>query len=204
VLTLVLSAAGAATADTRIASEERTRFSMGDQDNDTTTEVTLWLAKDRAARLTSAGRMISRLDRGEAYLVNDAQKTYTVIEMSNGGALAASTAKVERSGERRTIGSWSAERYDIDFEISGQPGHAVFWMSTDVDVERDDYRAYMQGVAQAMGMAWFEALAEIEGFPVLQEVTAGPVHVTSRVVSITQEAPPAGLYDPPAGYERKE
>jgi hypothetical protein len=32
----------------------------------------------------------------------------------------------------------------------------------------------------------------------------GPVHATSRLVSIAEEDPPPGLYEPPDGYERKE
>jgi hypothetical protein len=204
-LSLLLSSVGLATADTRITSEERTQLTMGDQERDTTTEATLWFGEDRAVRVTTDGRMISRLDVGEAYLINDAQESYTVIKLERGGPPPTSPPSVKRSGETRQIGSWSAERYDLDFEVApGETGHAVLWMSTDVDVDLDVYRAYARSVARAMNMSWLQSLAALEGYPVLQEMTVGPVRVTTQLVSIAEETPPAGLYDPPADYERKE
>jgi hypothetical protein len=202
---LLLSAVGLATADTRITSEERTQLTMGDQERDTTTETTLWFGENRAVRVTSDGRLISRLDLGEAYLINDAEESYAVIKLERSGAPPTSAPTVKRSGETRQIGSWSAERYDLDFEVApGETGHAVLWMSTDVDVDLDVYRAYARSVARAMNMRWLETLAGLEGYPVLQEMTVGPVRVTTRLVSIAEETPAAGFYDPPADYERKE
>jgi hypothetical protein len=206
-LALLLSAVslGTAHADTRITSEERTQFSMGEQKSDTTTRTTLWFGRDRASRLTAEGRMISRLDLGEAYLINDAQKTYNVIRIERRQAAAGPAPRVNRSGETRQIGQWSAERYDLDFEVSpGETGHAVLWMSIDVDVDLDIYRAYARSVARAMGMSWLESLAALDGYPVLQEMTMGPVRVTTQLVSIAEETPPPGLYEPPADYERRE
>jgi hypothetical protein len=205
-LALLLSGLATAGADTRIKSEERTQFAMGDQKKDTTTDTILWFGQDRAARLTADGRMISRLDRGEAYLVNDAQESYTVIPLERReGAATTEPPKVRKSGETRQIGSWAAERYDLDFEIApGETGHAVLWMSTDVDVDLDVYRAYARSVARAMNMSWLASMADLEGYPVLQEMTVGPVHVTTRLLSITDQAPPEGIYEPPSGYERKE
>lgn len=204
-LVLLVSAVGLATADTRITSEERTQFTMGERNSDTTTETTLWFGKDRSSRLTPEGRMISRLDRGEAYLINDAQKSYNVIRIERREASAGLAPIVRKSGETREIGRWSAERYDLDFEVSpGETGHAILWMSTDVDVDLEVYRAYARSVAKAMGMSWLESLAGLPGYPVLQEMTVGPVRITTRLVSIAEEAPPAGLYDPPTNYERKE
>jgi hypothetical protein len=205
-LALVVPVAGLASADTRIKSEERTQFRMGDQNKDTTNDAILWFGQDRAARLTAEGRMISRLDRGEAYLVDDEQESYTVIPLERGETSASVTPPtVKRSGETRQIGSWSAERYDLDFQIApGQTGHAVLWMSTDVDVDLEVYRAYARSVAKAMNMSWLESLADLEGYPVLQEMTVGPVRVTTRLLSITEQEPPQGLYEPPARYERQE
>jgi hypothetical protein len=199
-LGVLVSAVGLATADTRITSEERTQFTMGERNSDTTTETTLWFGKDRSSRLTPDGRMISRLDRGEAYLINDAQKSYNVIRIERREAPIA-----KKSAETTKIGRWSAWRYDLDFEVSpGETGHAILWMSTDVDVDLEVYRAYARSVAKAMGMSWLESLAGLPGYPVLQEMTVGPVRITTRLLSIAEETPPAGLYDPPANYERKE
>jgi hypothetical protein len=203
-LSPLLLAPALATADTRITSEERTQMKGGERDTDQTTEAVLWFGPDRAARILPRGRLISRLDRGEAYLVDDTKKTYTVIRMED-KAPPLEIPTVRRSGETRQVGAWSAERYDLDFEVPpGEAGHAVLWMSTDVDVDLDVYRAYARSVARAMGMGWIQAIAELDGYPVLQETTMGPVRVTTRLVSIAEEEPPPGLYEPPADYARQD
>jgi len=200
----LLLAPDPATADTRVTNEERTRVSMGGQNTDQTSEAVLWFGQDRSARILPRGRLISRLDRGEAYLVDDTTKTYKVIKMGD-KAPPLEVPKVKRSGETRQIGAWSAERYDLDFEVPpGETGHAVLWMSRDVDVDLDVYRAYARSVARAMGMGWIQAIADLEGYPVLQETTMGPVHVTTRLVSIADAEPPPGLYEPPDDYTRSE
>jgi hypothetical protein len=203
-LTPLFLASNLATADTRVTSEERTQMKLGERSTDQTAEAVLWFGENRAARILPQGRLISRLDRGEAYLVDDTKKTYTVIKMED-AAPPIDVPTVKKSGETRRIGDWSAERYDLDFEVSpGETGHAVLWMSTDVDVDLEVYRAYARSVARAMGMGWIQAIAELEGYPVLQETTMGPVQVTTRLVSIVDADPPPGLYEPPDGYTRKE
>jgi hypothetical protein len=200
----LLLASGLAAADTRITSEETTHVKMGGRDTEQKMEAVLWFGEGRAARLLPQGRLVSRLDRGEAYLVDDTTKTYTVVEMED-VAPPLEVPEVRKSGETRQIGAWSADRYDLDFEVPPEEtGHAVLWMSTDVDVNLDVYRAYARSVARAMGMGWIQAIADLEGYPVLQEVRMGPVKVTTRLVSIADEDPPPGLYEPPAGYTRKE
>jgi hypothetical protein len=200
-LLLTSSLAGA---DTRVTSEERTQMKRGERETDQTTRAVLWFGDDRAARILPQGRLISRLDRGEAYLVDDTKKTYTVIKMED-KTPPMEVPTVKRTGETRRIGDWSAERYDLDFEVPpGETGHAVLWMSTDVKVNLDVYRAYARSVARAMGMGWIQAIADLEGYPVLQETTMGPVRVTTRLVSMAEEDPPPGLYEPPADYTRQE
>jgi hypothetical protein len=200
-LLLTSSLAGA---DTRVTSEERTQMKRGERETDQTTRAVLWFGDDRAARILPQGRLISRLDRGEAYLVDDTKKTYTVIKMED-KTPPMEVPTVKRTGETRRIGDWSAERYDLDFEVPpGETGHAVLWMSKDVKVDLDVYRAYARSVARAMGMGWIQAIADLEGYPVLQETTVGPVRVTTRLVSMAEEDPPPGLYEPPADYTRQE
>jgi Domain of unknown function (DUF4412) len=202
-LTLVVTAGELATADTRIVSEERTRVTMGDKASDETTTTTLWIGHDRAARITPSGRMISRPDRGESYIVDDAKKSYVVIAMKPDGAGASTKAKIGQSGERRQIGPWSAVRHDPDFEYApGETGHAVLWISSDVDLDLERYRAFARSMGKAMGMGWLESVAALDGYPVLQEATVAGVQVTTRLVSAAEETPPPDLYEPPAGYTR--
>lgn len=205
-LVLLCSISTPAHSDTRMTLEERTQMTMQGRESETTAEVTLWFGEDRAARLTSTGKMISRLDRGEAYLVNDADESYTVIALSaDDRPLEGTSAKIQKTGESRQIGPWSAQGYELEIEWApGETGTVVFWMSTGVDVDLELYHAYTESLAEAMGMDWLDAVAAVDGFPVLQEATIGVVRVTTRLISIDEMSAPAGLYEPPQGYERRE
>lgn len=200
-----LLASSSARADTRIVTEERTQIVIPGKESETTSEVTLWLREDRAARVDASGRAITRLDRGELYIVDDAERSYTVLPISTKeDAPETPPPRLEKTGETREIGEWTAERYELTFEIEpGQTVDSVFWMSTDVDVDLEAYRAFMGAIADAMGMSWMKSIATVEGYPVLQETTMAIAKSTGRLLSISEASPPADIYEPPADYTRK-
>lgn len=201
---LVLTSAWA-WGDTRIVVEERTQMMIPGNESDVTSEVTLWLQDDKAARVDASGRAITRLDRGELYIVNDAERSYTVLPISRREEGPESPPpQLEKTGETREIGEWTAERYELNFEIQpGETVEAVFWMSTDVDVDLEAYRAFMRATADAMGMSWMKSIVTVEGYPVLQESTMNIAKSTGRLVSISEASPPAGIYEPPTDYTKK-
>lgn len=201
---LVLASAWAC-GDTRIVVEERTQMMIPGNESDNSSEIILWLQDDKAARVDASGRAITRLDRGELYIVNDAERSYTVLPISRREEDPESPVpELEKTGETREIGEWTAERYELTFEMQpGQSVEAVFWMSTDVDVDLEAYRAFMRASADAMGMSWMKSIATVEGYPVLQETTMDIAKSTGRLLSISEVSPPSGIYEPPEDYTRK-
>jgi Domain of unknown function (DUF4412) len=196
--------AGAAIADTKLTIEERMVVTLPDAKSspqESTSEYTLWLRADRAARVGDGLRLIARLDRGEAYFVADADRTVTVIKLSSLPE-APKHAQVKGTGETRTIGAWKAERYDMTVELGpGETGTLVLWVSNDIDIDREAYRAFSRALDRGQGL--LTAIADLPGYPVLQESNFGIAKGTTRLVAISDETPPPGTYDPPAGYERK-
>ena len=200
-----LSVAGTAIADTKLTMEERMVVTLPDSDGpptESTSQYTLWLREDRAARVGDGVHMIARLDRGESYFVDDAEKTVTVVKFA-GLPESLKRTQVQKTGETRTIGAWSAERYDMTVALGpSETGTLVLWISNDVDVDLEAYRAFSRALDQGHGLT--TAIADLPGYPVLQESDFGIAKGTTRLVSVADETPPPGTYDPPADYERKD
>ncbi|HVS02645.1 MAG TPA: hypothetical protein VMT16_07745, partial [Thermoanaerobaculia bacterium] len=171
-------------ADTRIVSEEGTglvgdaaelpeslRKAFADQQP---TTVTYWLRADRMARIGPSGPMIGRLDRGEVYLVDARDETYSVLAIGGDGP-PLHGATLVRSGDTRQIGPWKAVRYDLTLQTDGEPTEVTLWVSDEVPVDMAAFRAYTEAFAAASpGFDWMRALLELDGYPVRQEVRIGP------------------------------
>jgi hypothetical protein len=210
---VALGVAGGALGDTRLTLREGSEVASADVPpalreslgGGETRTVTVWLRADRWARVGESGRLVSRLDRGESYLIDDRAKTYRVLPTGVPEALAEARPRFEKTGERRRFGSWEAERVEMTLELA--PGETIagtLWISGDVGIDEEAYRAFLEGAADRMGMAWLRGLAALGGYPVRQEVSVGPVTTWEELVAVGEESPPAGVYEPPKGYERLE
>lgn len=202
-LLATLPIAVAAVADTRLTLEERTIFMGLDGDGpptETTSEVTLWLGENAAARIDGASRIIARPSRGESYWVNDERRTVTVIELQS--MPESSSAQVRKTGETQVIGSWRAERYELTVDFTPEDrATIVLWVSSDVGVDLDAYGTLLKSMEQGNGL--MTALASLPGYPVLQEMQFGPVSSTTRLLAASDEAPPPGTYEFPGDYQRQ-
>ena len=167
--------------------------------------VTYWLATDRTARLSDDGQIIGRLDRGESYFVSTADRSYRVIGIGGDATSEAngSSFEIEKTAETRQIGPWKAVRHTMTVELGGEPTAIDLWVS-DVGIGTDAFRAFVSAFAQAQGADWMRGYLELGGFPVRQELRMGEMLVWQEVVSIDEERPPAGTYEVPAGYTRRE
>jgi hypothetical protein len=201
---VVALASAPAQADTRIVTEERIQMRIPGNQSDTTSEVTLWLAGDRGARRGGSSHMILRLDRGEVYVVDDATRSYRVLPLGGGAAPGAAPARLEKTGQTRQISQRTAEEHRLSVELHpGQTADIALWISTDVGVDLDAFRAYTNAAADAMGMAWMKSLVDVDGYPVLVETKMEIAESSSRLLSISEASPPDGIYELPAGYTRK-
>lgn len=176
------------------------RQSMGDGQ---VKEVTLWMGRDRWARLEpDGGGLITRLDRGRWYALDGKTNTYRGYAITKEDAMSSAQVEMKRTGETRQFGSWQAERYDLTVHMGAGPPMAVtLWMSTDVGVDLSTYHAYLQSMAAHKGGDWMKELLEIPGYPVRQEVRFGPVNSWQELVEIEDEPAPNGVYEPPSGYK---
>lgn len=125
---------------------------------------------------------------------------------------------VTLTDETRRIGSWNTRKVVV---VSRHPkfgeATAVKWMSTEVGVDestlkrwQDDAVVLPAGILDAELLESQRQLDAIPGYPVLEETTSslGPGETEYRwhkeLVSAETKEPPAGTYDPPAGYTKVE
>lgn len=164
--------------------------------------VKLWNAADRMARVDGAHRMVTRLDRGETYIVNTAAGTcFLITHAAGGGAAVATTHVFQPTGDTRRFGDWTARGYELT--AAGEDALTVrVWVSEDVDV---DIAAQRQQVSKLVTpeTAWALTMFDLGGYPVRQESRIGPVYTWSQVVSVGEAEPPRGTYDKPSDIDCK-
>lgn len=211
---VLCSASAIAQSDTRIVVEEGVtlgpdaadlpegvRRSFAEQES---TTVTYWFRADRMARVDAGGRWVGRLDRGEMYLLHESDQTYTVLSLTDSEGPPLGGGTLVRSGERRQVGPWNAVRYDLTVETDDEPMTVTLWVSEQVPVNLTAYRAYMRAMAARPGFQWMRRLLDLPGYPVRQEVAFGFLHSWQEVESVSQEAAPAGIYEVPPGYRKRD
>ena len=170
--------------------------------NQEPTTAVYWISNDRETRVGDSGSIISRLDKGESYFVNDQSRSYTVIELGNleGSNPETAASALVKTGETRKIGSWNAVGYRMTLDMGGETAEVVLWISDEVDVDLAAYRAFIQANAAQPGFEWMLKFIEIDGFPVRQEVQIGPIVSWQQLIAVSEETAPEGTYDPPSGY----
>jgi hypothetical protein len=198
-------------------------FKVGDRAQEPRdAEVNVWLAPDKMRRDEGPLSAIVRLDRKKLYLVNHAEKTYSVVDLpvdlsklvpkgdqqkfQQFVAENRIKAKVEPTTETRKIHGWTARRVDV--ELSNAHGLRIatqMWLTKDLG----PFSAYnqMNGVLAALQPSsadWSRQIGQLDGFPVSQDttVTVGGTSFKSHeeLVSAEKKDVPDVTYDPPLGF----
>lgn len=120
---------------------------------------------------------------------------------------------VTPSTETKKVGPWTATRYDLKMSSSMMNMESVLWASTETPVDYSNYHALYSSVMSLQpGMdSMMEEMKKIDGYVVDQKATVtmkmmGETSIASSdtVISIEEMDAPAGTYEAPVGFERKE
>lgn len=141
--------------------------------------------------------------------------------MGQGAPSAPPQPTYEKAGDFRTVGEWSCAPYRMI--LDGKPSSQVCIAKlSDLGLSRDDlkafasFAAFMGQIRTAMGGARtpmttmdFDAMTKaigFEGFPVqtISKFGDGSRQVVTTLKSIQHQDPPAGAFDLPAGYTKRE
>lgn len=183
-----------ALADVRIVAREYLN-------NRPTTTTTHWFGADKSARDDGQVRTIMRFDLGRMYIVDSRDRTYRSLELKEAPPL---KVVVVPTQETALIGNWLVRRWRV--EGPAARGLSIdLWASTDVE-RGDAFVELMKQHARQPGAEWLAAYAEIDGFPLAQEIRLTERGMTqtrrSEVASHAVMKAPPDTYLPPRGYKR--
>jgi hypothetical protein len=185
-------------------------------------DVKIWLSANKMRRDEGPLSAIVRLDRQKLYLVNHADKTFSVVDLPIDWAKLVPSgdrekfqqfvadnqlrASIKPTAEPRKIRGWNTHRVDVDLISAHGPRVSMqMWLTKDLEL----YGAYnkMSGVLaslQPSSTDWARKVGALDGFPVYQEttVTVGGTSfkTTEAVAAADDTAVPDVTYDPPAGF----
>jgi hypothetical protein len=198
-------------------------FKVGDRTQEPRdADVKIWLTGEKMRRDEGPVSTVVRLDRQKLYLINHADRTYSVVDLPIDWRKLVPSGDREKfqqfvtenqlkstitpTAETKKIRGWNAHR--IDVELTDPHGLRVstqMWLTKDLPLAA----AYnkMSGVLaslQVRSADWARKLGQLDGFPVFQETTVsvGGTTFQSReevVMAETKEVPDV-TYDPPVGF----
>jgi len=221
-MVVMVACAAAAAADTKVVKASHTdAFSMMGQNQPATDEQnTIWLGDGRMRMDQGDSSFIVRADEKKMYIVNHDDKKYYVVDLpvDPGKLLPPEMAKqmmqmmkfeatVTPSDETKKIGEWTARRYGVTMNSAMAQMKMEIWATKDIAFDYSGFNnLYEQTKLLAPGMEEVvDEMRKIDGFQVESATTmtmmGNEMKMSERTVSVEEGTPPAGTYDPPAGYK---
>jgi hypothetical protein len=196
---------------------------MGQSNPATDAVMEQWFGETQFAQVGTDDSFIIDIGKKLVWIVNHRTKSYvetalpldfTKLLPPEAAAMAGMlkmTAAVNPTGEKKKIGSWNCEGYDVTISIMGMGMNMKVWATTDLPFDPANYKekflpALLSGTMR-LDDASLKEMAKINGFQIAMDMNAdimgAKMHTTSEVVEIAKKAAPAGVYTAPAGYTKK-
>lgn len=226
VLSLLLVLTAAAGADVYVKSKVHTdAFAMMGQSQPAKDETSeQWFNDDQFATITSENSIIVDLKKNLIYIINNKNKSYIesglpfdftkildpqMAQMM--GQMMKMTVTAAANGQKKTIGQWKCDGYDVTINMMMMPMKMAVWASTDVPFDVAKFQGLYTNVMKAqmrLDDASVKELLKVKGYWISSEMTAemmgAKMRTTNEVVEIAKKTPPAGVYSVPAGYAKKD
>lgn len=121
--------------------------------------------------------------------------------------------KVEETNEKKKIGKWNCRKYIQTTKMAFGTISSEIWATEDIEVDTDLYAEYAVGMlSKVPGMnqnmdAIKQEIKKIKGVQVYSEQNTMMMGQTMKssleLIEFKKENAPAGLFDHPAGYQKK-
>lgn len=166
---------------------------------------------------------IIRLDLNKMFIINRELKTYMESDLpvdlkkflpagvyEQASKMLAMKLTVTPTDETKKIGEYNCRKYDVTLQVAMQTAHSVQWASTEVPVPEASRKAIASSMfaTQSDQAPLINEYMKIAGYRVHQETTMNVMGVSVKtvedLVSAEEVKVPAGHYDPPAGFEKKD
>ncbi len=225
---VIVMAAITAGADVQVVQQHhQDGFSMMGQDQPASDENNVtWIGDGKLRMDQSSSSSIVNLATKKMVIVSHDTKSFNEIDLpidlasmlppgmgEQMMAMMKFDVTVTPSAETKKVGPWTAKRYDLKMTSSMMNMESVLWASTETPVDYSSYHELYSSVMSLQpGMdSMMTEMKKIDGFVVDQKATVtmkmmGETSIASSdtVISIEEMDAPAGTYEAPVGYERKE
>lgn len=213
-----------ALADTMITMKSHSDPVMNQPAKDETT--TMWVGKDRLARLGGDSSFIVRADQKKLYMLDSTGKTYSEIDLpidltkyfppemqAQIGAMLPQmkmTVKLTPTDQAKKIGNWNTKLYKAEIaNAMGMKMDIDMWVTKDIAIDLAAYKDLSNSL-QGLQLGFEDVakeMAKLDGISVLTEITmsimGNTVKSSEEIVSAETKAAPAGTYDVPAGLTKE-
>lgn len=167
-------------------------------------EVQIWSRPNNMARVNEGGKMVFSIDRGVTYMIDDTKKTCRAFKHPKTHETEPGSAEaldIRETGDNRKVEGWDTEGYAMSVPLAGSEEvlEVSFWVADELTTGLDTYRANFAGMTTPQ-TAWMSKTLEMGGYPVYQESSFGSMTMWSKVLSVSEEQAPEGIYEVPAGY----
>jgi hypothetical protein len=165
---------------------------------DDTTSV--WIADGKAKMVSHDATMLILVDKDAMYVINDKDKTYSQMKLSEAGDITAMLkeqgvdvdneeqmammkgmmsamqikATVTPTDETKKIEGYECKKYDVDFTIGMGKISSIYWVTPDIKIDYDMLYKIQNAMMLRMpgSMEAMKELEKMDGFPVYTETTA--------------------------------
>lgn len=227
-LAFVLGLTASASADTRltIRTTQGEVEVMGTVHPAESSDATIWIGKERVRKDTGPLGLIVRLDQNLFHMLDHVHQIYYTVKLPFflrdhlPREIAEAFERVEaikpelkivETGEVRKIGKWSARHCVGTLSTqSAMEQESHIWATKDLEIDPAVYARAMavMGSLTPIKLPIEELERACGGFPVLRETTSeafgASFTLREELTAAEVQEPPAGLYEPPAGYVKKE
>lgn len=126
--------------------------------------------------------------------------------------MASITVTVTPKGEKKTVGKWECEGYDMAMTIMGMSTNIEIWATTDVPFDwkkvNEDMVSVYRKVQMRLNQSAVDEMQKIQGYWMATETTANmmgmEIRSTTEVVEMAKKDAPASVFTVPEGYTKKD
>ena len=181
-----------------------------------------WFGADGVRVDSGDTTVLMRVDRKKLYIVNHAEKNYAPIDlpfdfkqlvgpemapmmeqMAKMMAMSVNVTPTDRTGNFAGI---ACKFVKVDISMSMMQMAMDQCVTDTLPIDYSRYKSLLESQAElAMNSSWMRELAEkVKGFPVRSDTTTTMMGKSFKswqeLKSVEERTPPAGHYEPPAGY----
>lgn len=183
-----------------------------------------WIGESQFAMIAEKNSSVLDLNKNVLYIINHKAKTYIEAPLpfdfssilpsqmaSMMSSMMKMTVTVAPTGQKKTIGEWKCDEYDVTMNMMMMPMKMKVYATTEVPFDLKGYIEKVYGTSLKtqfrMDDASVKEMMKIKGFWIASEtkmeMMGAKIHTTSEVVEISKKTPPAGVYSVPAGYTKQ-